>query len=400
MEGSVRYANNRVRITAQLIDAATDEHLWSEAYERDFADIFAIQADIAMNIANALKAEFSLAEQASIEKVPTNSPEAHARILQLVALLPPTRIEKINRMIALATEAIELDPNYAEAYGHRALLYCNLITLGEGDLVQLERLAQENIDRTLELDPDLHLGHRGLARLAEIHSRWADAREHYERAVSSSSIVPVNARSGLTQLYILIGNYEQAVQAARINVQLNPNARNTRLTLALALMASAELDAAVVAWREYIATGSAASFGHAFLAITEIGRGDIAEATRELRIAEQLLLAEQLLNEQIRSNWAGTLWIAYIYSRLGVQSDAERLIAEYRKSEPGEAKTPEDELYIALIRSDEHEILRWLPELIKPGTGVGMLVYWKVMSISDPALQIPLLDELYSNLGL
>jgi len=394
MEGSVRYANNRVRITAQLIDAATDEHLWSEAYERDFADIFAIQADIAMNIANALKAEFSLEEQASIEKVPTDSPEAHARILQLVALLPPTGIEKINRMIALATEAIELDPDYAEAYGHRALLYTNLIILGEGDLVQLERLAQESIDRTLELDPDLHLGHRGLARLAETHSRWSDAREHYERAVSSSSIVPANARRGLTRFYMLIGNYEQAVQAARINVQLNPNAGNTRETLAQALMASAELDAAVEVWREYIAASPASSFGHAFLAITEIGRGNIAEATRELR------LAEQLLNEQIRGNWAGTLWIAYIYSRLGIQSDAERLIAEYIKSEPGEAKTPLDELYIALIRSDEHEILRWLPEFIKPGTSVAMLVFWKVMSISDPALQIPLLDELYSNLGL
>ena len=62
MEGSVRYADDKVRITAQLIDAATDEHLWSEVYERDFADIFAIQSDIAMNIANALEAEFSLEE--------------------------------------------------------------------------------------------------------------------------------------------------------------------------------------------------------------------------------------------------------------------------------------------------------------------------------------------------
>ena len=67
MEGSVRYAGDRVRIAAQLIDAKTDEHLWSEIYERDISDVFAIQADIAINIARALEAAFSLAERESIE---------------------------------------------------------------------------------------------------------------------------------------------------------------------------------------------------------------------------------------------------------------------------------------------------------------------------------------------
>jgi TolB-like protein len=84
MEGSVRYSANRVRVTTQLIDAATGVHLWSEAYERDFADIFAIQADIAMNVANALEAEFSEAEQQSIETAPTTSADAYALYLQVV----------------------------------------------------------------------------------------------------------------------------------------------------------------------------------------------------------------------------------------------------------------------------------------------------------------------------
>jgi TolB-like protein len=75
MEGSVRFADDRVLVTAQLIDPVTNSHLWSESYNREFADIFAIQADIAMNIANALEAEFSLEEQAQIEELPTDSPE-------------------------------------------------------------------------------------------------------------------------------------------------------------------------------------------------------------------------------------------------------------------------------------------------------------------------------------
>ena len=83
MEGSVRYAGDRVRVTAQLIDAATEEHLWSEVYERHLADVFAIQADIAEQIAGALKAEFSAAERRNIETLPTTvSADAHALYLQ------------------------------------------------------------------------------------------------------------------------------------------------------------------------------------------------------------------------------------------------------------------------------------------------------------------------------
>ncbi len=92
MEGSVRYAGGQIRITAQLNDGITGAHLWSETYTRDFDDIFAIESDVAMNVANALEAEFSLEEQASIGEIPTSSvdrclDEFSSR--QLHATLPP-----------------------------------------------------------------------------------------------------------------------------------------------------------------------------------------------------------------------------------------------------------------------------------------------------------------------
>ena len=77
MEGSVSYAEGRVAIRAQLIDADTGVHLWSESYNREFSDVFGIQADIAMNVANALEAEFSAEEQADLDRVPTESSEAY-----------------------------------------------------------------------------------------------------------------------------------------------------------------------------------------------------------------------------------------------------------------------------------------------------------------------------------
>ena len=112
MEGSVQYAEGRVLITAQLIDPRTNTHLWSDSYNREFSDIFAIQADIAMNIANALEAEFSLEEQASIEETPTDSPEAYVLYLRATTiffeepgLLNVTRNR--SRLEALLLTAIE-----------------------------------------------------------------------------------------------------------------------------------------------------------------------------------------------------------------------------------------------------------------------------------------------------
>ncbi len=124
MEGSVRYAGDSVRITAQLIDPKTGTQLWSEAYQRKFEDIFTIQADIAMNIANALRAEFSLEEQREIERPLTTSPEAYALYLRTrtVALTP-------DALLALLDRAIELDPSFAAAYGRKARAYC--VDVGE-----------------------------------------------------------------------------------------------------------------------------------------------------------------------------------------------------------------------------------------------------------------------------
>ncbi len=113
MEGSVRYADNRVLVTAQLIDPETNVHLWSDSYNRDFADVFAIQADIAVNIANALEAEFSLAEQQSIERLPTASTAAYARYLRSIATLVLPNVQYLD-------EAIALDPDFGLAYATKA----------------------------------------------------------------------------------------------------------------------------------------------------------------------------------------------------------------------------------------------------------------------------------------
>ena len=125
---TVRYADDRVRIAAELVDAASERPLWSDVYERDFEDVFAIQADIAMNIANALQAEFSLAEQQTLEREPTSSPAAYALYLQARTSFATITAEGVAAGHALLDRAIAIDPAFGRAYGLKAGIHVTALT--------------------------------------------------------------------------------------------------------------------------------------------------------------------------------------------------------------------------------------------------------------------------------
>jgi TolB-like protein len=182
MEGSVRYAADRVRVTTQLIDPLTGAHLWSEAYDRELKDIFAIQSDIAMNVANALKAEFSLTERARIERVPTDSPEAYTLYLSAQALNSrQTRdgialgLEKINR-------ALELDPEFALGWVMKSVLH-NHAQPFFPERVNEERAAAERaVRRAIELDSNRAVAHAPLAFNLASRGEWQRAEAEFKQA--------------------------------------------------------------------------------------------------------------------------------------------------------------------------------------------------------------------------
>jgi len=141
MEGSVRYAGDSILVTAQLIDPETGLHLWSETYPGDRGDVsthFAMQADIAMNIANALNAEFSAEEQERIESVSTQSSEAYDLYLSARSLNVPTSIG--DAMLAI-DNALRIDPNFADAWALKATLHSSLTIVVPAEEVPTQRRA-------------------------------------------------------------------------------------------------------------------------------------------------------------------------------------------------------------------------------------------------------------------
>jgi len=158
LEGSVRRSNDRVRVTVQLIDAETDEHLWAENYDRTLTDIFAIQSDIALAIAGQLKTELSPEVVASIEEVPTQNAEAYDLYLQAIKEKSTWRgADTFNAMIPLLERAVALDPDFLQAQVMLVEAYGRLLWLGE--------------------DPERIYSAKALEMLTDIQRRWPDRVE-------------------------------------------------------------------------------------------------------------------------------------------------------------------------------------------------------------------------------
>ncbi|MEM7352268.1 MAG: winged helix-turn-helix domain-containing protein, partial [Acidobacteriota bacterium] len=161
VEGSVRRENNRVRITAQLIDVGTDTHLWVETYDRELAGIFDIQRSVADRIAAALEAELTAEERRELERSPTREFTAHDRYLRGREHYLRYQPEANETAIGLYLRALDLDPRFALAQAALASAYALRVTnygLGSASLEPAESAAQA----ALALDPDLPEAHKAL----------------------------------------------------------------------------------------------------------------------------------------------------------------------------------------------------------------------------------------------
>jgi adenylate cyclase len=223
LEGSVRKAEGRVRITAQLIDATTGFHLWSERYDRDLADIFGLQSEISEKILAAVGVEITEAELARIRGKPTNDLTAYDLGQRGLAHFNRFTRKDNEEARRLFEQAIELDARYAQAYSLIGATYS--VEYGFGwnlDESLLDR-AEDRIRQALELDPSHAAPQIGLAAIYIFRRRPAEARLAAERAIElGPSFAAPHFFLGvaLAQQGKLVG----AMQAIRRAMRLNPRA--------------------------------------------------------------------------------------------------------------------------------------------------------------------------------
>jgi adenylate cyclase len=220
LEGSVRQADGRVRITAQLIDAQSDKHLWSETYDREFKDVFAIQDDIAQSIVDALKMTLTPKERRSIQFVATFDAKAYDHYLRGRSFMYSMSRRDYEHAIRMYQQAIELDDKYALAYAGMADAYSHLYRYADATAENLAN-AEEASKRAVELDPDSAEAHASRGLSLFINERYEEARDEFQEAFRlNPKLWEAHYYSGLANSSQ--GEFEQAIVHYKQAIEVNP----------------------------------------------------------------------------------------------------------------------------------------------------------------------------------
>lgn len=263
LEGSVRRVADRVRIVAQLIDVATDRHLWAETYDRQLTDIFVIQTDVALHIAAALRAELSREERSRIRMEPTENMEAYQLYLKGRHSYLRFTAEGMRKGIEFFERAIAADSGYAMAYVGIAEGFTELAETGGTVADEAFRRAKPAVLKALELDEELGEAHAALGYIRfvseydwegaevefkraleltpgnsdiyDLYARMCSALERHDEAIAMLSraqeLDPLVHRVDLATAYLRAGRYDEALDSAQRAIELDPQYARAHATV-------------------------------------------------------------------------------------------------------------------------------------------------------------------------
>ncbi|HUR93387.1 MAG TPA: protein kinase [Gemmatimonadales bacterium] len=349
LEGSVRRSGDRVRIVAQLIDSSTDRNLWAETYDRQLTDIFAIQTDVALQIAAALRAELSLDERARIHREPTANFQAYQLYLQGRHSYIRYTDEGLLKGIGYFRQAIAADPAFALAHTGMALAYAEQAAGAGGGAMRPDEAythAMRAVTAALELDGEMGEAHAVLALLKMTHDfDWAGAEaefklalslspgaadtydhygwlcgalERYEEALAlvrrAQELDPLMHRADVAATLLRAGRNEEALQEALRCIDFDPVYGRGRSTLGWAYVLSGQAEQGLAELEHAVRLSPEHSM---FLAQLGQAYGMSGRMTQAREVLERL-------QAMARERYVSPHHLAYVYTGLGEQ---ERAIA-------------------------------------------------------------------------
>ena len=223
LEGSVRREGNQIRVVAQLIDARTNEHLWAETYDKELTHMFAIQSNVAEQIASALKAKLTQTDKEGIEKKPTENPAAYDLYLRGKFHLREDSRQEIDSAIMIIEQAVATDSKFALAYVALAGAYNEIFFTYEANKKWSE-LAFVALEKALAIDPSLPEAYVVRARLLWTHEKKFPHAQAVAELRHVLSLRPNfgEARVFLSVIFAHIGLYDKAFEEVQKALELNP----------------------------------------------------------------------------------------------------------------------------------------------------------------------------------
>jgi len=347
LEGSVRREGNHVRITAQLVKAEDGFQLWSQTYDREINDVFAVQDEIARAASAALQPKLLGSGQTLASTVPLHSvnPEAYQAYLQANYFWGRGTGEgDVAKALAYADQAIRLDEKYAPAWALRASVLNVMAESGLTDVTDGFRKARDDAERSIALDATSASAYLALARTQIYHDwDWDTANTCLAKA---AALEPGNAEVFRARSYLAraLGNLDEAVKLYEQAVALDPLRANSHLGLGYLLYMAGRFKEGKTSLEKALDLNPQAAFAHANLSKILLAEGKLQQALAEI--------------EKEPNDWEKLTDQAMIYYALGREQDSNAVLAALVAKHHNDSAYQIAEVYA--FRSESDKSFEWL----------------------------------------
>jgi TolB-like protein len=319
--GTVRRSGNRVRVSAQLVEARTDRHLWAESYERDLRDVLALQGEMAGAIAEHIRVKLTPQEHASLASVPAINPEAYEAYLKGAYFWDKLTEEGIKKSIEYFQKAIQLAPDYAPAYAGLAFSYNGLASFEYAPPRENYAKAKEWAQQAVERDPNLSEAHAALGFVR----CWGDwdfpaAEVEFKRAIE------LDSKSGPAHhVYALflgdMGRRDEAIAEMKKSLESDPLSVLGRRNLGWLYWLAGKSELAIEQFHRIQEIDPNSPNGHQVLGIVYVFENRHAEALAELQEAVALAGDDVGLKA----------WLGYAYAAAGKRHAAHEVLSDLKQ---------------------------------------------------------------------
>ena len=384
LAGSVQRTADRVHVNVQLIKAASDAHLWAEAYDRKLTDIFAVESEIAKTIADTLQAKLTGSEQNAIAAQPTQSSEAHQLYLKGRYFWNRRTGENLKKALAYFEQAAEKDPHYALAYSGMADS-CTLIPIySAGTPQEYHARARAAAQKAVELDDTLAEAHSSLGYVFFVDFEHTQSVKEFERAISLNPNYATAHQWFGANVLSALGRFDQAIAEGKRALELDPVSPVISLSLGAIYKNARRYDEAVAQLRDTVEMHPDFYWAHRFLGVTLELRGATGQAIAEYR------KAFELSNDPV-----DLALLAHAEVSVGKQNEARQILAQLTE----EAKTRYVSGYafavIHLALGEKDQALDWLEKAARDHEGL-FIAQIKVDPYLDPLRGDPRFEALVS----
>ena len=389
VEGSVIREGSRIRVHAQLIRGATDEHIWSEEYPREYRSLLEVQEEVARRIAEQIQISLTPEDRARLASTQPVDPEAHENYLKGRYYFNQRTGDALNKSIASFQQAIARDSRYALAYSGLADAYAMLGFRGAFPSKDALSRAKTAALKAIELDETLTEPHASLAFIAETHEwDWATAEREYKRALELS---PSDARTHnwYAGYLMYVGRFDDGISEARCARDLDPLSLPINNALAGRLLAGSRYDEALKQVQKTLELDAHFAPAHQTLGWVYLHSGNQEEAIREFQSALQLTgTADADLQ----------LDLGIAYAVTGKRDEARRILAKLENlhEQGGVPSGSVGILHGAL--GESNEAFAWLEKAYEERD--PQLTYIKAGRRFEPLRKDPRFSELVHRLGL